>query len=582
MKHQVFRHVIPRLAGFGMALILAACASPTTAPVPPTPVPPTSAPTQPPAPTAVPATVAPTTAPTAEPTAAPGIAGADIVKMLDDKFNTVDRDLALWNIQPGLGTVMIEYGNRISRLWFAANSANWDMAKYQLDEMIEIQEVGETTRPNRAPMLKAFEENFFAALNKAIDAKDKAAFTKAFDDTITGCNACHAASTGDNWAAYQFVHIQVPKTDPAFYVDWKGGGQDNYIANPPAGSAATPTAVPTGNLDAAGVEQLVNSKFNTVDRNLALWNIQPGLGTVMIEYGNRFSRLYFAAKSGNWDMAKYQLGEMIEIQEVGETTRPNRAPMLKAFEENFFAALDKAIDANDAQAFDTAYTAVAEGCNACHTASSGTNWKSYQFVKIQVPTADNNDYIVWKADKPTGNYIANPASAATATPSPALTGVLDTTEVENLVNAKFNNVDRTLALWNIQPGLGTVMIEYGRRLAQIKYAIDAGNWDMAKYQLDEALEIQEVGEITRPNRAPMLKAFEDNFLKALDDAILAQDNQQANTALTNFLTGCNACHTASQGTNWSSYAFVQIQLPKTDPADYLQWNTQGGTGNYKP
>src|SRR6266545_4171438 len=87
----------------------------------------------------------------APPTAVPGVPAADVEKLVIDKFNTVDRNLALWNIQPGLGTVMIEYGNRLARLWFAASADNWDMAKYQLDEMIEIQEVGETTRPNRAP-----------------------------------------------------------------------------------------------------------------------------------------------------------------------------------------------------------------------------------------------------------------------------------------------------------------------------------------------------------------------------------------------------------------------------------------------
>lgn len=582
MTHYIFRHSISRIVCFGLALILAACSVSTTAPVTPSSLPPTSVPTQPPVSTTIPATLAPTTASTTAPTIAPGIAAADLFKLVDDKFNTVDRDLALWNIQPGLGTVMIEFGNRLSRLWFAANAGNWDMAKYQLDEMVEIQEVGETTRPNRAPMLKAFEEGFLNALDKAIAAKDISAFTKAFDNTVTGCNACHSGSTASEWASYQFVHLQKPAKDPAFYIDWKGGEQGNYIANPPPGQAAEPTSVPTGTLDAAGVEQLVNSKFNTVDRSLALWNIQPGLGTVMIEFGNRFSRLYFAVKAGNWDMAKYQLGEMIEIQEVGETTRPARAPMLKAFEDGFLTPLDKAIDAKDAQAFDTAYTAVVGGCNACHTASSGSNWKSYQFVKIQVPTGDNNDYIVWNADKSTGSFIANPPAAAAATPSQPLTGVLNMTDVENLVNAKFNNVDRTLALWNIQPGLGTVMIEYGRRLAQIKYAIDAGNWDMAKYQLDEALEIQEVGEITRPNRAPMLKAFEEGFLKALNDAILAKDSAKADAALTNVLTGCNACHTASQSSDWSSFAFVQIQLPLTDPADYILWNTQGGTGNYTP
>ncbi|MBI3361645.1 MAG: hypothetical protein HY023_11115 [Chloroflexi bacterium] len=575
MKHHSLRLTITRLACVGLALILAAC---TATPAPP-PLPPTPAPTSPPPPTPVPPTA--TTAPTPEPTIPPGVPAADVSKSVADKFNTADTTLSLWKIQPGLGTVMIEYGNRLARLWFAANADNWDMAKYQLDEMKEIQEVGEVTRPKRAPMLKAFEEGYLTAIDKAIMAKDKAAFTKAVNDAVTGCNACHKASTGTNWTSYQYVEVQLPKTDPAFYVDWKGGGQDSYIANPPAAAAATPAAL-TGNLDAAGVEEFVNGKFNSVDRSLALWNIQPGLGTVMIEYGNRYSRMYFAAKAGNWDMAKYQLDEALEIQEVAEATRPGRAPMLKAFEEGYLKALDEAIVAQDAAKFDAAFKAAADGCNACHTASKGANWKSYQYVKIQVPKTDNNDYLVWKADKGTGSYIANPPAAATTAPPAAPTGTLDMAGVEKLVTDKLNTLDRSLALWNIQPGLGTIMIEYGRRLAQIRYALDGGNFDMAKYQADEMIEIQEVGETTRPGRAPMLKAFEDGYFKALDEAIMAKDKGKAQAALENVVTGCNACHAASKGANWSSYAYVQIQVPKSDPADYLHWKAAGGTGNYKP
>ncbi len=564
MKNHSFRITGPKLIFLGLvmlgvAVVAAACgATPTAAP---TSVPPTS--------TNVP------------PTVPPGVPAADVAKLIADKFNTVDTDLALWRIQPGLGTVMIEYGNRLSRLWFAVNADNWDMAKYQLDEMTEIQEVGETTRPKRAPALKAFEDGYLKSIDAAIAAKDKAAFTKAFDTAITGCNACHAASTGTNWTSYKYVEIQVPRINPATYIDWKGAGQDNYIANPPAAAAATPVTL-AGNLDAAGVESLVDDKFNKVDRTLALWNIQPGLGTVMIEYGNRLSRMYFAAKAGNWDMAKYQLDEMVEIQEVGETTRPGRAPALKAFEDGYLAALDKAIVAQDSKAFDASFAGAVDGCNACHAASTGANWKSYQYVKIQVPTADNNDYLVWGAAKPTGNYIANPAPAPTAAPAAAPTGTLDMAGVQTLIDNKLNTLDRTLALWNIQPGLGTVMIEYGRRMAQLEYAIKAGNWDMAKYQLDEMIEIQEVGETTRPGRAPALKAFEDGFLTPLDQAILAQDSAKATDALSNLVTGCNACHAASTGTNWSSYGYIQIQLPPTDPADYLNWKTVGGTGNYKP
>ena len=64
----------------------------------------------------------------------------------------------------------------------------------------------------------------------------------------------------------------------------------------------------------------------STDKQLkALAAIQPGLGTVMIEYANRYSDIYYAAKGGNWPLAAYQLKEMGEIQEVGETTRPGRA-----------------------------------------------------------------------------------------------------------------------------------------------------------------------------------------------------------------------------------------------------------------
>lgn len=87
--------------------------------------------------------------------------------------------------------------------------------------------------------------------------------------------------------------------------------------------------------DSSWLKGTTEEKLNT------LAEIQPGLGTVMIEYGNRFSTMYYVAKGGNWGMADYQLKEAREIQEVGENTRPARAPMLKAFES---ANLDKIAD----------------------------------------------------------------------------------------------------------------------------------------------------------------------------------------------------------------------------------------------
>ncbi len=67
-------------------------------------------------------------------------------------------------------------------------------------------------------------------------------------------------------------------------------------------------------------------KGNADEKLKALAEIQPGLGTVMIEYSTRYTNAYYAAKGGNWDLAAYELKEAGEIQEVGETTRPAVRP----------------------------------------------------------------------------------------------------------------------------------------------------------------------------------------------------------------------------------------------------------------
>lgn len=122
-------------------------------------------------------------------------------------------------------------------------------------------------------------------------------------------------------------------------------------------------------------------KGSTEKKLDTLAEIQPGMGTVMIEYSNRYTNTYYAAKGGNWDLAAYQLKEALEIQEVGETTRPKRAGALKAFETAYLEPLDAAIKAKDFAAFDKAFKAGIQGCNGCH-ASQG-----FPFIKYELPAA---------------------------------------------------------------------------------------------------------------------------------------------------------------------------------------------------
>lgn len=125
------------------------------------------------------------------------------------KGSTEEKLKTLAEIQPGLGTVMIEYGNRYTNAYYAAKGGNWDLAGYMLKEAGEIQEVGETTRPARAEALKAFEKSYLDPLNDAVKAKDFKKFDKGFKDGIQGCNGCHAAQ------GFPFIKYQLPKAPSA-------------------------------------------------------------------------------------------------------------------------------------------------------------------------------------------------------------------------------------------------------------------------------------------------------------------------------------------------------------------------------
>jgi len=133
-------------------------------------------------------------------------------------------------------------------------------------------------------------------------------------------------------------------------------------------------------LNAANMNsQVVPTKHN---KNLTLGqiaDITPGLGTVMIEYGKRFYIAYYAAKAGNWDLARYQIKEQTEIQEVGEITRPGHAQELKAFEHAYLDPLTKAINNKDWNDFTAKYAAATEACNACHV---GTG---HGYIKYRLP-----------------------------------------------------------------------------------------------------------------------------------------------------------------------------------------------------
>jgi len=93
--------------------------------------------------------------------------------------------------QPGLGEIMALQQMRHIKLWFAGQAGNWPLADYEIGELNEgFDDVGHLLGDD---IIKEHVSASLAALQKATDARNGAAFATAFDNLTAGCNACHHA-----------------------------------------------------------------------------------------------------------------------------------------------------------------------------------------------------------------------------------------------------------------------------------------------------------------------------------------------------------------------------------------------------
>ncbi len=107
--------------------------------------------------------------------------------------------------------------------------------------------------------------------------------------------------------------------------------------------------------------------------------IQPGLGSIMIEFGHRFYITYYAAKAGNWKLAEYEIEELMEAQEIAEVTRPKYKKQLKDFEDDYLEKLKDATEDKNFTKFEKLYTKTTKACNRCHVANK------HPYIKYQLP-----------------------------------------------------------------------------------------------------------------------------------------------------------------------------------------------------
>src|SRR5581483_6077528 len=115
---------------------------------------------------------------------------------------------------PGLGEMMTAFVQpRHIKLGLAEAEQNWPYAAYELDELAEtFVDIGKLVPmhdgmsiPN---MIASTVKQPMAALEKAIAAKDRGAFDRAYADLTAACNACHRS------AGHPMIVIKIPVESP--------------------------------------------------------------------------------------------------------------------------------------------------------------------------------------------------------------------------------------------------------------------------------------------------------------------------------------------------------------------------------
>jgi hypothetical protein len=108
--------------------------------------------------------------------------------------------------EPSLGDIMAMQQMRHIKLWFAGNAANWPLADYEIGELGEgFDDVRKLLGDD---IVNQHIGGPIAALQKAIDGKDRKVFIAAFDNLTAGCNACHKSLD------HGFISIQRPNMLP--------------------------------------------------------------------------------------------------------------------------------------------------------------------------------------------------------------------------------------------------------------------------------------------------------------------------------------------------------------------------------
>jgi hypothetical protein len=112
----------------------------------------------------------------------------------------------------------------------------------------------------------------------------------------------------------------------------------------------------------------------------------PDLGDIMGAAQLRHFKLWFAGRSQNWELARYEIKQIRRSFEAAanDYSRLGDADIAGLIKTDGYPALDavqSAVEARSNAKFGAEFDRLTQACNACHRAAH------FAFIQIQVPTS---------------------------------------------------------------------------------------------------------------------------------------------------------------------------------------------------
>jgi hypothetical protein len=105
----------------------------------------------------------------------------------------------------------------------------------------------------------------------------------------------------------------------------------------------------------------------------------PDTSTIMARVGLAWWHLIYAARGGNWGLAGYYLRRVAKLENTLKVLRPKHRERLERFQAEALPEVIAAVEAEDLERLEKAYTAATDMANVLHGESG------YPYIKWELP-----------------------------------------------------------------------------------------------------------------------------------------------------------------------------------------------------